>query len=80
MSEQVPSIGRIVHVRTPEPMNGQHVHAAIITQVWSDGFVNLMVFPGSGLPLSLGSVYHQSHPQAGERHWFWPPHVPPRST
>ena len=78
-AKQAPTIGRIVYVTTPEQLNGQNEHAAIVTQVWRDGVVNVTVFPGHGAPISLAEVVPQGHPSADQRYWRWPPQGPPRS-
>ena len=74
-----PSIGRIVLVKHKTPVNGQHESAAIITQVWRDDVVNLMVLPGAGQPYSMPEVPHEDSKAGGEERWRWPPRVPPRS-
>lgn len=79
MSQQAPSLGRIVLVTTPERLNGQLENAAIITQVWNDDMINVTVFPGSGAPFNIGSVFREGHADAKVRFWRWPPHVPPKS-
>lgn len=73
-----PTLGRIVHVKTPTPINGQTEHAALVTQVWSDTMINVMVFPGSGQPFSAGSIYRDDNPaDGGDKRapmtWRWPP-------
>lgn len=69
---QKPSLGRIVLVRTPEPINGQDESAAIITQVVSGDAVNVMVMPGAGTPFTVGTVYPAGHPYAATHSWRWP--------
>lgn len=71
MSEQKPSIGRIVHYKERSPSggdgeggygrdvewNGSKVAPALITRVWSDTCVNLTIFPDNGVPYTRTSVY-----------------------
>lgn len=77
MSKQVPSLGRIVLVTLPHPINGQKECAAVITEVLDDEMINAYVMPGSSSPLSVGSIYPDGHAKAGASRWRWPPHVPP---
>jgi hypothetical protein len=64
---QKPSKGRMVHVQVRDAINGQHEMAAIISQVWSDEMVNVTVFPGSGQPFTLGSIFLRDGAQYGEQ-------------
>lgn len=82
MDKQPPSLGRIILVTTPESLNGQSEHAAIVTQVWArDDVVNATLFPGSGGPICLPEIYPKGHPRApDDRCWRYPPKVPPRSS
>jgi hypothetical protein len=72
-----PTIGRIVHFYTGVPGYqangaGEGPYAAIITQVWSDTCVNLMVFPGSAVPFPVTSVVSDEDAMCS---WRVPPHV-----
>lgn len=75
MSEQKPSVGRIVHYRLCEQeptINGTDVHPAIITRVWSDTCVNLTVFPDAAEPFFKTSVL-LCEGRGEKSRWFWPP-------
>lgn len=74
--EQKPSVGRIVLFRSLES-NGAKEHPAIITRVWSDGCVNLTVFPDYGEPVLKSSVTFAeiSETTAESYAWRWPPRV-----
>ena len=77
MSEQKPSIGRIVLFRSLDS-NGSKEHPAIINRVWGDGpCVNLMVLPDCGAPISKTSVnQNESLTDGGQDYaWRWPPRV-----
>lgn len=71
---QKPSLGRIVLVKTPEPINGQNESAAIVTQVAGDA-VNVMLMPGNGHPLPVADVYPEGHAFAAAYTWRWPERV-----
>lgn len=73
--EQKPSLGRVVLVKTAEQINGQNEHAAIITQVWSDTCINVMVLPGFGAPFAKTSVTPEQPGQTLGVSWRWPPRV-----
>lgn len=84
MSEQKPSVGRIVLVTgdpkyTPKiQSNGVLVHPAIINRVWSDTTVNVTVFPDAGDPFnmtSLTQVEDISDLKGASSGWAWPPRV-----
>lgn len=80
MSEQKPSVGRIVHFEPDPTMYPQRLsdkgqpHAAVITHVWSDTCVNLCVLPDGTFRLA-----DQTHTSVnfggGPRTWSWPPRV-----
>ena len=73
---QVPSLGRIVLVRTHDRLiNEQHEHAAMITQVWSETTINVMVFPGDANCFGLTSVQPMQDGQGTGYSWRWPPYV-----
>ncbi len=76
MSEQKPSIGRIVLFRSLSS-NGASEHPALITRAWSDTCVNLTVFPDVGEPVLKTSV-NQNESLEGPNQdlaWRWPPRV-----
>lgn len=67
-----PSIGRIVMYHPRESDNSPtSLVAAIITRVWSDTVVNLIVFYDTGAPTSLTSVTFEQE----EYGWTWPERV-----
>lgn len=81
MPDQKPSIGRIVHYRPPEGINGgpANVRPAIVVNVFGEGtIVNLHVFtdPINDTPLA---AEHQCSVDFSEeskaRSWCWPPRV-----
>lgn len=69
------SIGRVVLIQTPEPINGQREQAAMVTQVLSEDVINAMVMPGAGLPYPVGAIAHESNVAPGALCWRWPPKV-----
>ncbi len=78
MSEQVPSVGRVVHF----VYGGQH-YAAIITAVSSRLFEEggepqygqtLVVFPPMEPPFATVAEYD---PAGADATWHWPEYVPP---
>ena len=77
--KQQPSIGRIVHYT----QNGRD-YPAIITHVWSDDMVNLLVFSDGSFPLPAGglrtSVLRAATPVNPEAPpdltWHWPERMP----
>jgi len=81
MSEQVPSIGRVVHyVLSDGPHAGEH-RPAFIVQIWSGGYCNLQVFVDgtNDYPDYIGSVWATSVEYSAEpkpRTWHWPEFVP----
>ncbi len=75
MSEQKPSIGRIVHYQAFGTPGGEHPsvpRAAIITEVGDGGSVGLFVANPTGLFLNR-DVPFSEEPKPG--HWSWPPRV-----
>lgn len=74
--EQKPSIGRIVLFRA-EPSNGTVEHPAIINRVWTDTYVNLLVFPDCGQPVVKTSVLFDDDADLSKNAcaWRWPPRV-----
>ncbi len=76
MSEQKPSIGRIVHYRGPGTANGQFkptTYPAVITQIHNDTDVNLFVMTNVGM-MNLQSILLAEEPDQPSR-WSWPPRV-----
>lgn len=74
-SEQVPSVGRIVLFHALES-NGATEHSAIITRVWSNTCVNLLVFPDNGTPIAKTSAcFDEAVPATLTCGWRWPPRV-----
>ena len=72
-----PSPGRIVLFRSATA-NGQDEHPAIVTRVWSDTCVNLVVFLDNvPIPLSRTSVVQNEDLTQGDQlhAWRWPPRV-----
>jgi len=65
-----PSIGRIVIFRS-EDHNGVLEHPAIITRVWNDTCVNLLVFfdAGTASPRTSVTLNHETYG------WKWPERV-----
>jgi hypothetical protein len=85
MSDQKPSIGRVVHYvshGTPPRSDGSQAYtsvcrAAIVTEVGENDIVGLAMFGDTGIlfkPLSDGGVHHQENEQAGGS-WHWPGRV-----
>ncbi len=71
-----PTVGRIVHFHPSknDPLhgrNGADFHAAIVTQVWPNGLVNLCVFPASGQAEQRTSIC--ATPSSDYNYWAWPP-------
>lgn len=73
-----PTVGRVVWYRRfpqdPGPNPGDQPLAAIITHVWSDTCVNLVVFDADGIAYNKTSVLlHQDgdeRPEAGFAEWM----------
>jgi hypothetical protein len=80
MSEQVPSVGRIVHYTsygTPGGEYGQECRAAIVTEVGPD---NGTSFPNLGLCVlnPTGMFFNRDVPAGGNADggtWHWPERV-----
>jgi len=74
MTEQKPSIGRIVHFRIHE---NDVEKAAIVTGIWTDTEVYLTAFPAGGSPQVWGEpVQHSSKVEGySQPRWDWPPRV-----
>ena len=86
MSQQPPSIGRIVHYRLESGRNAGEYRPAIIVRVWTDpdgkvnprSLVQLQVFTdGSNddLPCPYWATSRQQGDQNGQ--WKWPEYVAP---
>lgn len=79
MSEQRPTIGRMVHYRGPGTANGQFqpsTYPAVITAVHTDTCVNLFVMTNVGM-MNLTSIQLAEEADQPSR-WSWPPYVPPK--
>lgn len=73
MSEQTPSVGRIVIVRDPSNGGGEAGTApAIINRVWSPTCVNVTVFPDCAPPYSKTSLTLAEPGTLKEGEWQWP--------
>jgi len=78
MSEQLPTVGRIVHYYQDDSaakINGTRMHPAIITRVWGPSCVNLMVFFDGAAPGPVTSVCRNECPPDTlntSSHWDWP--------
>ena len=73
MSDQKPSIGRIVHYQAYGTPGGEHKsepRAAIITEVKDGNLVSLFVANPTGIFLNRDVPYSEE-PKPG--HWNWPP-------
>lgn len=78
MSQQTPSIGRVVHYQaygTPGGEFQSKPRAAIITDVHESDEVTVCVLNPSGL--FFNRVKFSEEPKAGC--WNWPPFVPPKA-
>lgn len=77
MSEQKPSIGRIVHYQAHGSPDGTHKsepRPAIITRVSNDTNVDLAVFNPTGMFFNQGCLFDGGElPKGGT--WRWPPRV-----
>lgn len=70
-----PSLGRIVLFRSYNS-NGSIEHPAIITRVWSDTCVNLIVFLDMAIPMLKSSVIQDEDVSSDNNYaWRWPPRV-----
>lgn len=75
MSEQKPSVGRMVHYRSYGTPGGEYTpqpRAAVITQVNDDGTVGLFIMNPTGVFFPT-SVPYSAEPKSGC--WNWPPRV-----
>ncbi len=69
-----PTVGRIV-LFGPFKSNEQLEHPAIITRVWSDTLVNLVVFPDAAAPVIRLSVALLAADDQNGHYWRWPDRV-----
>jgi hypothetical protein len=73
----VPTIGRIVwFLEGGDKTGSSQPHAAIVTYVWGDRFVNLAVFNPNGVPYNRTSVrllQDNDTADTGESHAEWMP-------
>ena len=53
---RIPCVGETVIVHTAEQHNGSFEHPAIVTRVWSDDTINVMVMPDDGTPFAMTSA------------------------
>lgn len=78
-----PTVGRIVHYWDGPPEDGRgpaddfRLHAAIITHVWSDTVVDLVVFAKAWTPANAAQTLHAVpfSPAGKHRCWSWPAKV-----
>jgi len=75
VSEQKPSVGRIVLVGESTTPDTTVEHAAMITRVHSENCVNVTVFPDGGLPYPKTSVVLSEDGSPRDYHWRWPDRV-----
>ncbi len=66
-----PTIGRIVLFRGSAPLTDAREHPAVITRVWSDTLVNLLVFWDKNAPGAVTSARYD--PDGADQTWRWPP-------
>lgn len=69
MSEQTPSVGRIVHVANDEGTTC----AAIITEVHGDTCINVTRFNPDGTTEGITSLVKVHTPPKDNIDWNWPP-------
>jgi hypothetical protein len=70
-----PSVGRIVHYQSYGTPGGEYLpepRAAIVTEVWPEGYVSLCVVNPTGLFFKEALPFAEE-PTPG--HWNWPPRV-----
>ncbi|MFI1030722.1 hypothetical protein [Streptomyces sp. NPDC020951] len=79
MAQQLPSVGRIVHVpMDPATNNGVTVAPAVITRVWSETTVNVRVLhDGEAISWRTSAVYREGLDgiQGVPAVWTWPERV-----
>lgn len=70
---QMPSIGRIVHVRDwSQGQQEPEIAAALITKVHSPTCINVRVFPDCGVPYSQTSIELDAPNTLTPGKWQWP--------
>lgn len=78
-----PSVGRVVlfHGNAEQMGNGAAVVPALVTRVWSDNCVNLMVMRDASTPLAVTSVPYAEPEEADDKAtftasfgWHWMPY------
>jgi hypothetical protein len=70
---QVPTIGRIVHVR--DCSNGQGadgIAPAIVNRVWNDKTINVTVWPDNAPAYHMSRIRQSSPGTLRENEWQWP--------
>ncbi len=75
VSEQKPTVGRIIFYQAHGSPNGQHKsepRPAIITRVHDDGECDITVFNPSGLFFNKAKLGGPDQPGS----WYWPPRNP----
>lgn len=78
MSEQRPTVGRIVHYTNLGDKDGKYppeIQAALITKVTAEGGVSLKVFYTSGIfdmPGPVPFTSAEAGTDAARGHWAWP--------
>lgn len=82
MSNQTPTVGRVVHYTNLGDKDGRfppEVQAAIITKAkWSDGTVSLCILYETGMFFMLDVPYTEAPAGSEEARgkWTWPARVP----
>ena len=82
---QTPSVGRIVLYQPTAAEQGNSTYdggfPAVITRVWSDICVNLMVLRDADFPIYVTSVTAAAEPPyaPAERSWRWPGRDEPKT-
>lgn len=70
---QRPAVGLDVIVRTPDKIDGQNEHAAVITKVVDDDdTVNVTISPSGLAPYPVMSVRHFTKAGVNSITWRWP--------
>jgi hypothetical protein len=73
LSDVPPTLGRIVLFKAPANEGGE-TYAAIVTQVWEEGRVDLATFGPSSLYFQHDVPHHRGA-QPGGPSWSWPPRI-----
>lgn len=66
---RIPCLGETVLVGTLEQHNGSSEHPAIVTKVWDNHVVNVMVMPDAGTPFAMTSVVRNETDLVRAVHW-----------